>query len=192
MLPAAVLLAALDRPSRSTLDAAVAAAFDVSFLGALLCDSALPAAVFEPFPVEPLRSVCDAFDAAFGPVVLLAICRVLSGEVMPWALALLAFIYLDGSALQPRPTYVFATGPRGCTGRDLGVPGRCHVPTPARPGPSCRGCPCVVPAKRTRDATLSGSAARMLHAFQLSDSKSDMCRAALDLDPSRTLPPPDP
>jgi hypothetical protein len=39
------------RPSRSVLDAAVAAAGDVVFSGALRWESALPAADFEAFPV---------------------------------------------------------------------------------------------------------------------------------------------
>ena len=71
VLAAAVLLAALDRLSRRTLDAALAAALEVCFFGAPVCDRALPAAVFEPLPVDALLSVCDAFEAAFEPVTLL-------------------------------------------------------------------------------------------------------------------------
>jgi hypothetical protein len=64
--------AALVRPSRSTFDAAVAAFVDVTF-GGLTCASELPAALFDDFPVEVLDNTFDAFLAAFGPVVFVAI-----------------------------------------------------------------------------------------------------------------------
>lgn len=68
---AAALFVAFDvRPSRSAFDAAFAADGDVFFRGAFVCESALPAAFFEPLPVERLRSVDEAFLAAFRPVVL--------------------------------------------------------------------------------------------------------------------------
>jgi len=69
-LPAADFEAALVRPSRITLEAALAAFDEVVFLGASVCESALPAAAFDLEPVEPLCSVFDALDAAFAPVVM--------------------------------------------------------------------------------------------------------------------------
>ena len=51
MLAAADFDFALLRPSRSTLEAAVAALDDVCFLGVDVCESALPDAVFEVLPV---------------------------------------------------------------------------------------------------------------------------------------------
>jgi hypothetical protein len=51
-----------------TFEAAVAAFGDVSFCGALVCDSALPAAVLDLGAVAELVSVFDALDAAFGLV----------------------------------------------------------------------------------------------------------------------------
>jgi hypothetical protein len=53
------------RPSRRVFDAAVAAPADVDLLDALVCDSALAADVLEAAPVDSLRSVFEAFDAAF-------------------------------------------------------------------------------------------------------------------------------
>ena len=50
-LPAADLDAADVRPSRSTLDAAVAADLDVDSMGLRVCVSALAAAVFDARPV---------------------------------------------------------------------------------------------------------------------------------------------
>ena len=49
-------------------EAAVAAALEVCFAGAFLCESALPAAFFDFAPVEVDRSIFDAFDAALLPV----------------------------------------------------------------------------------------------------------------------------
>jgi hypothetical protein len=68
-LPAALLEAALVRPSRRTEEAALADFDEVVFFGALVWDSALPAAVFERLPVAPLCSVLEALDAALDPVV---------------------------------------------------------------------------------------------------------------------------
>lgn len=65
-LPAADFELALVRPSRSTLDAALAAVEEVTFLGALVCESALPPAVLEVLLVLLLAIVFDAADAAFG------------------------------------------------------------------------------------------------------------------------------
>ena len=67
-LPAPDLDVALVRPSRKVDDASFAAPLDVVFLGALRCDSALPAAVFDFTDVDVLLNVLDAFDAAFLPV----------------------------------------------------------------------------------------------------------------------------
>ncbi len=67
-LAAAIFDVLLVRPSRSTLDAADAAASDVTFLGAFVCESVLPAAVFDFGAVLPLFNVFAALDAAFGPV----------------------------------------------------------------------------------------------------------------------------
>jgi hypothetical protein len=58
----------LVRPSRSTDDAAVPAFLDVTFLGAFVWDSALPADVFDLPPVVLLRRVLDALLAALGLV----------------------------------------------------------------------------------------------------------------------------
>ena len=58
------------RPSRKVFEAALAAFFDVTFLGAFVCDKALPAADFELFPVEDFFKVFDALLAAFFPVTL--------------------------------------------------------------------------------------------------------------------------
>jgi hypothetical protein len=69
--PAALLEAALVRPSRSTCDALDAAADEVTLLGAATCASALAAAVFEFLPVELFAKTCDALWAAFVPVTLL-------------------------------------------------------------------------------------------------------------------------
>jgi len=60
VLAAAVFAAALVRPSRNTLEAALAAAADVRSTGALLCVRALPAAVLTALLVE----VCKTLDAA--------------------------------------------------------------------------------------------------------------------------------
>ncbi len=67
--PAALLDAALVRPSCNTFEAAVAAFAEVTFE---VCDwdNALPAAVFEFLPVEALSRTFDALWAAFAPVVL--------------------------------------------------------------------------------------------------------------------------
>jgi hypothetical protein len=68
-LPAADFDAALVRPSRSVLDAALPALAEVDFPGALTWDSALPAAVFDAAPVDLLPKVFEAWDAALFPVV---------------------------------------------------------------------------------------------------------------------------
>ena len=62
--PAADLESLLVRPSLKVLDAAFAAAADVSLLGALRWESALPAADFDAFPVDGLDSVFEALRAA--------------------------------------------------------------------------------------------------------------------------------
>lgn len=67
MLAAAVLAALLVRASRSTLEAAFAAAAEVRSLGALLCVSALPAALLTVELVD-VRSTFDAARAAVLPV----------------------------------------------------------------------------------------------------------------------------
>lgn len=68
MLPAADFDALLVLPSRKTFDAALAALFEVTLLGAFVWDKALPAAVLDLRPVDLLLSVFDAFLAAFGLV----------------------------------------------------------------------------------------------------------------------------
>ena len=68
MLPAADFDALLVLPSRKTFDAALAAFFEVTLLGAFVCDKALPAAVLDLRPVDLLLSVFDALLAAFGLV----------------------------------------------------------------------------------------------------------------------------
>lgn len=70
--PAALLEAALVRPSRKTADAAVAAFADVA-LGGATCDNALPAADFDAFPVELLERTVEELFAALLPVILVAI-----------------------------------------------------------------------------------------------------------------------
>jgi hypothetical protein len=70
--PATDFDAELVRPSRSTFEAAVAAFFDVTFVG-LTWASVLPAALFDAFPVEALDKTLDAFLATFGFVVFVAI-----------------------------------------------------------------------------------------------------------------------
>jgi hypothetical protein len=70
--PAALFDAVLVRPSRNTLEAAVAAFGDVTFLFPVW-ESALPAAVFDAAPVEGLFSTFDAAAAAFGLVAFVAI-----------------------------------------------------------------------------------------------------------------------
>jgi len=54
---------ALVRPSRNTFEAAVAAFVDVCFLGAEVCDKALPDDDFVAFPVLPDFRFDDAFEA---------------------------------------------------------------------------------------------------------------------------------
>ena len=68
MLPAADFDFLLVLPSRRTLDAALAALFEVTFFGAFVWDRALPAEVLDVDPVDLFRSVLDAFLAAFGLV----------------------------------------------------------------------------------------------------------------------------
>ena len=67
MLAAAVLAALLVRPSRNTLDAALAAAAEVRSLGALLCVNALPAA-FRTVVLLEVRKTLAAALAALLPV----------------------------------------------------------------------------------------------------------------------------
>jgi hypothetical protein len=55
--------------SLKTFDAAVAAFDEVTFDGALVCDSALPAAVFDFGAVLELVKVFDALEAALTPVI---------------------------------------------------------------------------------------------------------------------------
>jgi len=55
-------------PSLKTFDAALAAFFEVSLLGAFVWDKALPAADLDFRPVDLFRSVFDALLAAFGLV----------------------------------------------------------------------------------------------------------------------------
>ena len=56
------------RLSRKTLEDALAAFGEVTFFGALRCESALPPAVLDLLPVDLLFSVLDAAVAAFLPV----------------------------------------------------------------------------------------------------------------------------
>ena len=65
MLPAADLDVLLVRPSFRTFEAALADFTDVDFLGTLVCDSALPAALFDFELVDLLAKVFDALEAAF-------------------------------------------------------------------------------------------------------------------------------
>jgi hypothetical protein len=67
-LPAADFESLLVLPSRKTFDAAFDACGEVASFGALLCVSALAAAVLEAFPVERFCKVFDAAEAAFLPV----------------------------------------------------------------------------------------------------------------------------
>lgn len=62
-LPAADFDLLLVLPSWRTFDAAIAALGDVCFLGAFVCDNALPAAVLDFDAVDLLRSVVDALLA---------------------------------------------------------------------------------------------------------------------------------
>lgn len=64
------------RPSRSTLDAAVAAPAEVDSPRVRLCVRALPAAVREAFPVLVELSTFAAARAARGLVILLFMCFV--------------------------------------------------------------------------------------------------------------------
>lgn len=73
MLAAAVFAALLVRPSRNTLDAAFATTADVRSLGALLCVSALPAALLTVLLVE-VRKTLAAARAALLPVPFFMIC----------------------------------------------------------------------------------------------------------------------
>lgn len=67
-LPAADFAALLVFLLRSTEDAALAAFWDVTLLGALVCDRALPDAVLDLGLVDLFLSVEDAFRAALGLV----------------------------------------------------------------------------------------------------------------------------
>jgi hypothetical protein len=72
--------ALLVQPSFSTLEAALAALLEVVFLGALVWDSALPAAVLYLEPVFLLAKVLEALDTALGPVTFeLAMIHFISG-----------------------------------------------------------------------------------------------------------------
>jgi hypothetical protein len=64
-LPAAAFESLLVRPSRNTLDAAVAAEAEVTFFGALVCDNALAATVLDFDAVLVLVIVFDALVATF-------------------------------------------------------------------------------------------------------------------------------
>lgn len=70
MLPAADFDFLLVRPSRRTLDATLAALFEVTFFGALVWDRALPEAVLDLVQVFLLRRVFEALPAALGRVTL--------------------------------------------------------------------------------------------------------------------------
>lgn len=59
----------LVRPSRRTIEAFVAACFEVTRFGDFVCESALPPADFDFAPVPLLVIVFEALDAAFRPVV---------------------------------------------------------------------------------------------------------------------------
>ena len=74
--PAALLEAALVRPSRRTADAAVAAFADVA-LGGATWDKALPAADFDAFPAELLERTEEELFAALLPVIFVAIFHLL-------------------------------------------------------------------------------------------------------------------
>lgn len=69
-LAAADFDAALVRPSRRVDDALEAAADEVTFFGAEVCDNALPAALLALDDVDGFRSTEDALDAALLPVSL--------------------------------------------------------------------------------------------------------------------------
>jgi hypothetical protein len=58
------------RLSRNTFDAAFATDFEVVFLGDFLCESALPAALLDFLPVDLLRNVLEAAEAALRLVTL--------------------------------------------------------------------------------------------------------------------------
>lgn len=78
-LPAADFEDLLVRLSFRTEDAARAAFLDVTLRGAFVCDSALPAALFDLAPVDLFWRVDEAFFAALGLVTLgFAILMVLS------------------------------------------------------------------------------------------------------------------
>lgn len=70
--PAALLEAALVRPSRKTADALVAA-FDEVTLGGATCDNVLPAADFDAFPVQLLERTEEEFFAALLLVIFVVI-----------------------------------------------------------------------------------------------------------------------
>lgn len=67
---AADLVAALERPSRSAFEAAVAAVAEVTLDDDDACESALPAADLEVAPVDLLPRTADALVAARGLVTL--------------------------------------------------------------------------------------------------------------------------
>ena len=79
--PAALLEAALVRPSRKTADAALAALAEVTFDGET-CESVLPALALEFAPVELLDRTFDALVAALLPVTLFDIIHSLT-RVLP-------------------------------------------------------------------------------------------------------------
>ena len=67
-LPAADLEVELVLPSRKTAEAILAALGEVTRCGAPVCESALPAAVFDFGEVFELVNVLDALEAALAPV----------------------------------------------------------------------------------------------------------------------------
>lgn len=72
----AVFESLLVRPSRSTFEAAVAAVAEVTFLGAFVCDNALPAAVLDFGAVLAFVRVFDALEAAFEPVTFVFVINI--------------------------------------------------------------------------------------------------------------------
>ena len=66
-LAAADFESLLVRPSLRIFDAAEASDSDIVFFGALICDNALPAAVFVLVPDSGFFNAFDALDAAFPP-----------------------------------------------------------------------------------------------------------------------------
>jgi len=90
-LPAAAFEALLVLLSLSTAEAALPAFLDVTFLGALVCDNVLPAAVLDLDPVDLLLRVEDAFCAAFGLVTF----DLVIFDYNPFSTLLLTLCFLD-------------------------------------------------------------------------------------------------